>query len=293
MIYGIVKGQRLDLRAVAVADTIDYLTASFSFMSADWDGMTKFAHFAQGETVYSVELTDDKVTADNHLNLAAGQWSVYLHGNIYEDGEVVQRITTNVCEFTVDETGTLEGEPFPEAEPSIVEQLRAEIAQTEAEIADIQTEVEKIDDKAEVFDLNVDNQTMQRRASVLYDLYLSHTKVFKYNGDLVIGAIYDGSTVFFYYQLSSGTNAGNIYRIGINSQGMYMHDAIPKGNIHLHENKSVIDKFSDDGGLLYDGEPIASDLTPEEMVQVTAALVDYVTINGAYFGTDGENIIAF
>lgn len=128
----------------------------------------------------------------------------------------------------------------------------------EETIADIQTEVEKIDDKAEVFDLNVDNHTMQRRASVLYNLYLSHTKVFKYKGNLVIGATYDGSDVDFYYQESSGTNAGKIFLLKVLANGMYGTSLAVQGNIHWHENKSVIDKFSDDGGLLYDGEPIGS-----------------------------------
>ena len=36
----------------------------------------------------------------------------------------------------------------------------------------------------------------------------------------------------------------------------------------------------------------AQALTTEQMAQATSALADYVTINGAYFGTDGTNIIA-
>ena len=134
MIYGIVKAQKLDLRAQAAADTIDYLTAKFSFLSADWDGLVKYAHFQQGNTRYSVQLTDDKITESDHLNLAAGEWQVYLHGNEYRSGDVIKRITTNIATFTVEPTGALNGEPFPEADPSVVEQLAADVADHEERI---------------------------------------------------------------------------------------------------------------------------------------------------------------
>ena len=127
MIYGIVKNQKLDLRAAAAADTIDYLTAKFSFMSSDWEGLVKYAHFRQGETTYSVQLIDDKIDEIDHLNLSKGEWEVYLHGNEYKDGNVKKRITTNIATFTVEPTGVLNGEPFPEIEPSVVEQLAAEV----------------------------------------------------------------------------------------------------------------------------------------------------------------------
>ena len=111
---------------------------------------------------------------------------------------------------------------------------------------------------AEIFDLNVDNHSMQRKASALYNLYLSHTKVFKYKGNLVIGATYDGSNVNFYYQESSGVNAGKIFPLKVYANGMYGMSLAVEGNIHWHENKSVLDKFSDNGELLYDGEPIGT-----------------------------------
>ena len=125
MIYGAVKEQKLVLRAEAVADTIDYLTAKFTFMSQDWEGLTIYAHFKQGETNYSVQLVDGMITESDHLNLGKGEWEVYLHGNEYRNGNVIKRITTNICTLTVLPTGILNGDPFPEAEPSVVEQLIA------------------------------------------------------------------------------------------------------------------------------------------------------------------------
>ena len=138
MIYGTIKNQRLDIRAAAAADTIDYLTADFSFLTSDWDGLVKYAHFKQGEHRYSVQLTDDKVTESDHLNLTEGEWTVYLHGNEYREGEVIQRVTTNIATFTVEPTGALDGEPFPEVEPSIVEQIEAELTDHEERITAIE-----------------------------------------------------------------------------------------------------------------------------------------------------------
>ena len=134
MIYGAVKEQKLVIRADAVADTIDYLTAKFSFMSQDWEGLTVYAHFTQGKTSYSVQLVDGMITESDHLNLGKGEWEVYLHGNEYKNGEVIKRITTNICTFTVLPTGILNGDPFPEAEPSVVEQLAAQVEDHEERI---------------------------------------------------------------------------------------------------------------------------------------------------------------
>lgn len=146
MIYGTIKNQQLDIRAAAAADTIDYLTADFSFLTSEWNGLVKYAHFKQGTHRYSVQLTDDKVTESDHLNLAEGEWTVYLHGNEYRDGEVIQRVTTNIATFTVEPTGILDGEPFPEVEPSVVEQI-------EAELSDHEERIESLEENAPVQDV--------------------------------------------------------------------------------------------------------------------------------------------
>lgn len=132
MIAGFVRGQTLRLSVPRIAaDTIDYLTAKFLFQSSDWDGLGKWAHFAQGEAAYDICLTDDEITADAHLNLSAGKWKVYLHGNRYADGAVVQRITTEVQELEVLPTGMLNGEPFPEMPASVTEQILARLDNVE------------------------------------------------------------------------------------------------------------------------------------------------------------------
>lgn len=132
MITGFVQGQVLRLSApVVAADTLDYLTAQFVFRSADWNGMEKWAHFAKGGTVYDVRLTEDKIRREDHLNLGAGEWKVYIHGNRFAEGKVVERITTAEDVLCVVPTGALNGEPFPEMPASVTEQILARLEDVE------------------------------------------------------------------------------------------------------------------------------------------------------------------
>lgn len=135
MIIGYIKGQQLELKSeLIVADTIDCLTAKFVFKTADWQGLSKWAHFKKGSTVYDIPLTSDGIEKSDHLNLAEGEWEVYLHGNAFEGGEVVERITTEIAKLTVKGTGSLNGEPFPEIPASEAEQIEAQLADHEERI---------------------------------------------------------------------------------------------------------------------------------------------------------------
>lgn len=132
MLYGEITRQHLKLiNAHVVADTIDYLEMKFSFQTADWSGLEKWAHFANGDTVYDIRLTNDCIRKEDHLNLSAGIWKVYLHGNEFADGRVTERITTNVEVLRVLPTGTLTGEPFPEMPASVTEQILARLENIE------------------------------------------------------------------------------------------------------------------------------------------------------------------
>lgn len=132
MITGFVQGQVLKLSApVVAADTLDYLTAQFVFRSADWNGMEKWAHFSKGDAVYDIPLTEDKIRREDHLNLGAGEWKVYVHGNRFADGKVVERITTAEDVLRVEPTGTLDGEPFPEMPASVTEYILARLSKIE------------------------------------------------------------------------------------------------------------------------------------------------------------------
>ena len=126
MINAVVKGQGLKINhPKVVADTIAYLEMSVEFKTADWDGLVKYVHFSLGDESYSFELVDDKITQDMHLDLPEGEWEVYIHGAEYENGEVVQRVTTEPVTMFVNRTGIVEGEPFPELSGSVGEQTIA------------------------------------------------------------------------------------------------------------------------------------------------------------------------
>ena len=106
MIYGTIQGQKLELlHSLVAADTLDYLTGSFSFLSSDWEGLTKFVHFSKDDVSYSAQLNEEnKFTEDAHVNLSEGIWNVYLHGNKYENGQVIQNGTNN---YNLTNTGNL------------------------------------------------------------------------------------------------------------------------------------------------------------------------------------------
>ena len=156
-ITGRVYGQSLALGpAFPVSDTIDYITAEFTFETPDWDGVEKWVHFTKDDKAFVAKLTDNKLSADKHINLAAGVWEIYLHGN--KDGT---RITTNVCLLKVKPTGVIDGKPLPEVPLTAAEQIaldadkalkkaeeasdKAELAIRKAdEISEVKTEVGKI-----------------------------------------------------------------------------------------------------------------------------------------------------
>jgi len=131
MLYADVHRQRLKLeKSHIAADTIDYLEMEFRFTD-DWDGFEKWAHFAHYDRVYDIRLTEDRIRKEDHLNPDAGRWTVYLHGNRFENGEVVERITTNTETMQVVSTGVLKGSPFPERPASVTEQILARLAEAE------------------------------------------------------------------------------------------------------------------------------------------------------------------
>jgi len=128
MLYGEILHQHLKLiNEHVVADTIDYLEMKFTFQTDDWDGLEKWAHFAKNGAVYDIRLTDDCIRKEDHLNLSAGVWKVYLHGNEFADGKVIERITTCVENLRVYPTGSLNGEPFPDMPASVTEQILARL----------------------------------------------------------------------------------------------------------------------------------------------------------------------
>lgn len=128
MIVGYINGQDLSLSTQPVAsDTINYLEMQLNFrQAADWAGLDVWIHFAQKETVYDIHAPGGRILREQGLNLSAGEWSVYVHGNAIVDGEPVLRITAGPAVLRVRPVGMLRGEPFPTVPPSAGEQIIAE-----------------------------------------------------------------------------------------------------------------------------------------------------------------------
>lgn len=128
MIVGYINGQELSLSTQPVAsDTINYLEMQLNFrQAADWAGLDIWAHFAQKDAVYDIHAPGGRILREQGLNLSAGEWSVYVHGNAIVDGEPVLRITAGPAVLRVRPVGMLQGEPFPTIPPSAGEQIIAE-----------------------------------------------------------------------------------------------------------------------------------------------------------------------
>lgn len=110
-----------------VSDSIDYVEAVFDFRTEDWSGLSKWAHFSKDGVTYDVNLIDDKITGDMHLNLEVGTWGVKLHGT---DSEGTTRVTTDTAYIVVESYGSTENEnPLPEIPLTAAEQIDAKSQQ--------------------------------------------------------------------------------------------------------------------------------------------------------------------
>lgn len=127
MIAFFIRGQTLTISSPTVAaDSVNFLTAKFTFQTSDWDGLEKVAHFRCGELYAEIGLEDDVITAGRGLNLTAGEWT--------EGGELVQRATTQTAALTVVPSGIGEdGEPLPNL-ASYGEEILAEVENIHAEV---------------------------------------------------------------------------------------------------------------------------------------------------------------
>lgn len=119
MIELYVKNQSLTITTpVIAADSLKYLCAKVYFTTPDWDGLTKWAHFRRGDTVYDLKLNAwDEIDDAQALNLTEGEWTVCVTGSD-EDA----RITTTPVTLTVKPSGLVDS-PLHTLPLSVLEQL--------------------------------------------------------------------------------------------------------------------------------------------------------------------------
>lgn len=128
MIKLIVNNQELSIvTQKVVSGTHDYLTVEADFKGSTWDGLRKWVHFTMGEFKYIMPMLDDAIAEDMHLDLTEGTWEVYVHGNLIEDDEVTERITTDIKYLYVE--APHDGHPFPPLTPDFEELLANQVAE--------------------------------------------------------------------------------------------------------------------------------------------------------------------
>lgn len=135
MISFFIRGQTLTVSApVIAADSVNFLSAKFTFQTSDWNGLEKVAHFRCGDLYAEIGLTDDEIRSEDGLNLTAGEWTVSVTGHRTESGELVQRATTGTVTLTVVPSGIGEdGEPLPDL-ASYGEAILAEVESIHDEV---------------------------------------------------------------------------------------------------------------------------------------------------------------
>ena len=148
MIIGTINSQVLTIKKSTIAaDTLNYLTAQFTFIGDEWEDVVKIAHFSNGVNSTDIQLTNDAILAENGLNLTAGKWKVSITGEKSENSVVVMRITTTIAEIVVLPSGISSGEPVPIL-PTYGEQVLAEVQDIKTDLNELQEEVET--DKKEI-----------------------------------------------------------------------------------------------------------------------------------------------
>ena len=126
-----VSGHFLDLLTPTrgVEDNLYINTAEFDFRSPEWEGAEKWAHFSSPDyengMVFDFNLIDDKIAGERGLNLTAGMWEVYVHGEVIENEEVFRRLVTTTQTIYIETSNVVNGEPLGSLPISVAEQIDA------------------------------------------------------------------------------------------------------------------------------------------------------------------------
>ena len=126
-----VSGHVLDLLTPTkgISDGLYVDSADFNFRTPEWEGLEKWAHFSNpsynnGEEV-SYLLVGDEISSERGLNLPAGIWDVYVHGDYILNGETVKRMVTYSQSIQIVQAGIDDGNPLAQISPTEGEQILA------------------------------------------------------------------------------------------------------------------------------------------------------------------------
>lgn len=115
-----------------ISDQYKVYSARFDFRSPDWEGADKWAHFVpMGGSPILVNLYDDVITAERELELEAGVYEVFVHGDFEEGGAIVKRLVTNSVDIFINQSGIEDGEVFPDFDSDVVDAIDAALDDAE------------------------------------------------------------------------------------------------------------------------------------------------------------------
>lgn len=141
MIKLIVNNQELSIvTQKVVSGTHNFLTVEAEFKGSAWDSLRKWVHFTMGQFNYIMPMLDDKIEADQHLDLTEGSWEVYVHGNYVNDEAVTERVTTDIKYLYVE--APFGGHPFPPLTPDFEELLANQVAEAKEMCEDLRRDAE-------------------------------------------------------------------------------------------------------------------------------------------------------
>lgn len=173
MITGFVRGQDFRLSQSVVAAEEGYATARFVFQTGEWlaEGVVIYAHFRRnsdgGQTDAAV--VDGFIPQSAELTLDAGLWTIWLTGHRYEEGALVQRLTTDTETLTVKPAGFVAAEPLPVR--SFGESILGVVQDIYRDVADqLQAAATATDEQLADQDEKVTNQLDDQNAAVTAQL---------------------------------------------------------------------------------------------------------------------------
>ena len=115
------------------SDSKNYLTATFDFLSTDWDGMTKSAIFQFQDEAYTVALLSGSTVTVPFEVIKQDHFSVSVMGS----GSYGTIITTNIVSISVVQSGYAEGSTPQEPTPDTYQQYIDAFNQKVQDVSDV------------------------------------------------------------------------------------------------------------------------------------------------------------
>lgn len=240
-------------------DSVDYLTAKFNFLTADWDGKTKKALFRSGTVSYEAAINasgvcnvpfEVLVSPENKFSVLSGGWIKIFVSVVGTSGTV--QIPTKECRVEIGASGlteTLNGAtPTPNIYEQFVDTIKADndttVAEIKADNDETRAEVEALTERAETAQTSA-----EQSAARMKNDYANSIKG-KVNGEVV--RVDDVSPIAHNLVVKShGKNLFDIskFKVSENTNTAYPYiTSIGEGYIDI----TVEDTYNGNGHIAFD-----------------------------------------